>query len=171
MRRRVYWLLPDLASARATMDDLLLSGVDVHQIHFMAREDCDMSGLHAAGVLQTSDLVRSAEVGLVIGAALGGILGTFLAVLHPVAGGAPQWNLVALLVPVGALVDAWTASMIGISVPNKDVERFAAQIAQGRVLLMVDAPVPRVGEIEESLRKLHPEARRQRGQEGVPVFR
>jgi pimeloyl-ACP methyl ester carboxylesterase len=171
MRSRAYWLLPDLASARATMDDLLRSGVDVQQMYFVAREDCDMAGLHAAGVLQTSDLVRSAETGLVIGAALGGVLGTLLAVLHPGADGAPQWNLVAMLVLAGALVDAWTASMIGISVPNKELARFAAQIAQGRILLMLDVPVPRVGEIEESLRKLHPEARRQRGEEGMPAFR
>ena len=29
MRRRIYWLLPDLASARRTMDDLLLARIDV----------------------------------------------------------------------------------------------------------------------------------------------
>ncbi len=171
MRRRVYWLLPDLASARATMDDLLLAGVDVHQMHFMARDDCDMSGLHAASLLQTTDLVRSAEAGLVIGAALGGMLGVVLATLHPAADGAPQWSLVPMLVTVGALVDAWTASMIGISVPNKELERFAAPIAQGRILLMLDVPVWRVREIEARLQELHPEARRQQGEEGVPAFR
>ncbi|HEY0823914.1 MAG TPA: DUF1269 domain-containing protein [Ramlibacter sp.] len=171
MRRRVYWLLPDLASAQATMDDLLLAGIDVHQMHFMAREDCDMSGLHAAGVLQTTDLVRSAEAGFVIGAALGGLLGAFLAATHPGADGAPQWSLVPMLVIAGALVDAWTSSMIGISVPNKDLQRFAAPIAQGWVLLILDVPVWRVADIEARLRELHPEARRQRGEEGVPLFR
>jgi hypothetical protein len=76
-----------------------------------------------------------------------------------------------MLVIAGALVDAWTSSMIGISVPNKSLERFAAQIAQGRILLMLDVPVRRVGDIEERLRELHPEARRQRGEEGMPAFR
>ena len=61
--------------------------------------------------------------------------------------------------------------MIGISVPNKGLQRFAAPIAQGWILLILDVPVWRVADIEQRLRELHPEARRQRGEEGVPVFR
>jgi hypothetical protein len=170
MRSRVYWLLPDLESARATMHDLLIAGVDLRQMHFMAREDCDMTGLHEAGLLQTSDLVRSAEAGLVIGAALGGLLGAAAAASYPAPGGAPQWSLVPMLVLAGALFDAWTSSMIGISVPNKCLERFATHIAQGRILLMLDVPVASVGDIEARLRELHPEARRQAGETGLPVL-
>ena len=171
MRKRIYWLLPDLASAHATMDNLLQAGVDLREMHFMAREDCDLSGLHAAGLLQTSDLVRSAESGLVIGAALGGLLGALIAVRYPGAGGAPQWNVIPMLVLAGALFDAWTSSMIGISLPNKCLERFATHIAQGRILLMLDVPVARAGEIQARLQELHPEARMQGDEMGMPVFR
>jgi hypothetical protein len=153
VRRRVYWLLPDVASALATRDDLLLAGVDVHQMHFMGRDDCDLSGLHAASVLQTSDVIRSAASGLVVGAGLGGVLGTLAAGIFPAAGGAPQWNLIPTLVLAGALFDAWTSSMIGISAPNKCLEPFAADIAQGRILLMLDVPLPRVGEFEARFRQ------------------
>ncbi|MBK6008416.1 DUF1269 domain-containing protein [Ramlibacter ginsenosidimutans] len=170
MRRRVYWLLPNLASALATMHDLLLAGVDVHRMHFMAREDCDLSGLHAANVLQTSDVIRSAEAGSVIGAAVGGLLGALVAGIFPAPDGAPQWSLVPALVIAGALVDAWTSSMIGISVPNKCLERFAAHIAQGRILLMLDVPLQRVADIEARMRELHPEALLDRGEVEL-VFR
>src|ERR1700754_2520540 len=37
MRRRIYWLLPDLASARRTMDDLLLARIAEQHLHFVAR--------------------------------------------------------------------------------------------------------------------------------------
>lgn len=171
MRRRVYWLLPNLASALATMEDLQQAGIPLHQMHFMAREDCDMSGLHAASVLQTSDLVRSAEAGLVIGAAAGGLLGAVIAGLYPAAGGGPQWSVIPTLVLAGALFDAWTSSMIGISVPNKDLERFRGHIAQGRILLMLDLPMRQVEEIEHRFGELHPEVRMQGGDERVPVFR
>jgi hypothetical protein len=171
MRRRVYWLLPHLASAQATMDDLLLAGVDLNQMHFMGREDGDMTGLNAASLLHTSDLIRSAEAGLVMGAAVGGMLGAVAAGVFAGPDGWPQWSLIPILVLAGAVFDAWTSSMIGISVPNKGLERFAAPIAQGWILLILDVPVWRVAEIEESLRTLHPEARRQRGEEGVPAFR
>jgi hypothetical protein len=153
MRRRVYWLLPDLASARATMDDLLLAGVGLRQMHFVAAEDCDLTGLHAANVLQTTDVLRSAEAGLVVGAAVGGMLGTVAAVSYPGAGEPPQWNLIPMLVFAGALFDAWTSSMIGISAPNRRLQRFAGEIEQGRILLMVDVPMQRVAEIEARLQE------------------
>jgi hypothetical protein len=170
MRRRVYWLLPDLPSARATMEDLLAARIDLRQMHFFAREDCDMSGLHAANVLQTSDVLCSAGAGLVIGAAVGGTLGAFAAVNFPGAGEGPQWNLIPLLVVVGALFDAWTSSMIGISAPNRRLQRFAAQIEQGRILLAVDVTMERVEDIEARLQALHPEARLQGSEAGMPSF-
>ena len=171
MRRRVYWLLPDLASALATADDLLRAGVEVRQMHFTAHEDCDLSGLPAANVLQTSDVLRSAEAGLVAGAAVGGMLGASLAGIFPAPGGEPQWSLIPALVIACALFDAWTSSMIGISAPNRSLEPFAAHIAQGRILLMLDVPVRRAGEIQARLQELHPEARMEGGEMEAVVFR
>src|SRR4030095_13200915 len=83
MRRRIYWLLPDLASARKTMDDLLLARIAEQHMHFVARDDADMTGLHAANVLQTSDVIRAAQAGLVIGGAVGAALGVVAALLFP----------------------------------------------------------------------------------------
>jgi hypothetical protein len=160
MRTRVYWLLPDLASARATMGDLRQAGVELRRMHFVARDDCDLSGLHAANVLQTSDVLRSAETGLVIGAAVGGLLGAVAAFGYPDAGEPPQWSFIPELVIAGALFDVWTSSMIGISAPNKRLQRFAPELEQGRILLMLDVPVGRAEEIQARLQALHPEARR-----------
>jgi len=170
VRTRVYWLLPDLPSARATMDDLVQAGVEVRHMHFVAREDCDLSGLHAAGVLETSDVLRCAEAGLVVGAAAGGVLGAFAAVSYPGVDEAPLWGLIPALVVAGALVDAWTSSMFGISAPSKRLQRFQAEIAQGRILLLLDVPLRRAGEIEERLRALHSEARLQGAEADQPAF-
>ena len=80
MSRRIYWLLPDLESAQSTMDDLLLMGIEVRHIHFVAQEGSDTTGLNTANVLQTSDVVRAAERGLIIGAGVGALLGALVAV-------------------------------------------------------------------------------------------
>src|SRR4030095_1228558 len=101
MRRRIYWLLPDLASARKTMDDLLLARISEQHMHFVAREGADMTGLHAANVLQTSDVIRAAQAGLVIGGAVGALLGVIAAVFFPIVGDKPQWGLIAVLAMVG----------------------------------------------------------------------
>ena len=59
MRKRIFWLLPDLPSARRTMDDLLLARIENSHIHFVARDGSDMTGLHEANLFQTSDIVHA----------------------------------------------------------------------------------------------------------------
>jgi hypothetical protein len=170
MRRRIYWLLPDLASARRTMDDLLLARIDERHIHFVAREGADLSGLHAANVLQTSDVIRAAEAGLVIGGASGAVLGALVAVFYPIVGDSPQWGLIAVLAFVGAGLGAWASSMIGISTPSERLKRFQGEIERGSILLMADVPRGRVDEIEGRLQALHPEARLEGIEPNIPAF-
>lgn len=170
MRRRIYWLLPDLASARRTMDDLLLARISEAHIHFVASEDADMSGLHAANILQTSDVIRAAQAGLVIGGAVGAVLGVVVALFFPIVGTSPQWGMVAVLALVGAGFGAWASSMIGVSTPNDRLKRFEPAIKQGQILLMADVPHSRVEEIETRLQALHPEAHLEGVEPNIPAF-
>jgi pimeloyl-ACP methyl ester carboxylesterase len=170
MLRRLYWLLPDLKSAQAAMDDLLLGGIDWRHMHFVARDGVDTSGLHVANVLQTSDFVRSAERGLIIGASVGGLLGALVAVLYPDAGDDPQWGMAVMVAISGAFFGPWAASMIGVSTPSERLKRFAPQIEQGRILLMIDVPLWRVEQIEARLRALHPDAHSAGSEPDIPAF-
>jgi hypothetical protein len=170
MRRRIYWLLPNLASAKRTMDDLLLARISEQHIHFVGREDTDLSGLHAANILQTSDVIRAAEMGIVVGGSAGALIGVACAVLFPIVGDSPQWGIAAVLAVLGSGFGAWSASMIGVSVPSQRLKRFQAAIEQGQLLLMVDVPRSRVGEIESRLQSLHPEARLEGLEPNIPAF-
>jgi hypothetical protein len=170
MRRRIYWLLPDLASARRTMDDLLLARISEPHIHFVAREGEVLTGLHPANLLQTSDVVRSAQAGLVIGGAAGAVLGVIVALFFPLFGDSPEWGMVAVLAIVGAGFGAWSSSLIGISTPNHRLKRFESAIEQGQILLMVDVPRSRVDDIESRLQTLHPEAHLEGVEPNIPAF-
>jgi hypothetical protein len=170
MRRRIYWLIPDLISARQTMDDLLLARISERHIHFVGREGADMSGLHAANVLQTSDIVRAAQAGLVTGGGVGAVAGAVVAVLLPIVGDSPQWGMVAVLAVAGALFGAWTASMIGVSAPSQRLSRFVAALDHGWYLLMVDVPRGQVTAIEARLQLLHPEAQLEGVEPNIPAF-
>ncbi len=170
MRRRIYWLLPDLPSARRTMDDLLLARVAEAHIHFVGREDDDLSGLHAANILQTSDLIRSAQMGLMFGGLAGVLLGGVVALFFPIVGDTPQVGMIAVIAVLGGLFGAWSSSMIGVSVPSHRLERFAPAIQQGQILLMVDVPRSRVEEIEARLQALHPEAHLEGVEPDIPAF-
>lgn len=170
MRRRIYWLLPDLDSARRTMDDLLLARIAEQHMHFVAREDVDLGGLHPANILQTSDVVRSAQLGLVVGGVGGAVLGVLAAIFFPIVGDQPQWGMVAVLAMLGAAFGAWSSSLIGVSTPSHRLKRFEAAIEQGQVLLMVDVPRSRVDEIESRLQALHPEAHLEGVDPNIPAF-
>lgn len=170
MRRRIYWLLPDVASARRTMDDLLLARIDEGHIHFVAREETDMTGLHPANLLQTSDVVRAAQLGLVVGGATGAIAGVLGVLGFSLTGDAPHWGVAAVLAVVGAPLGAWAASMIGVSVPSQRLRRFSAAIEAGQLVLMVDVPRGRVAEIEALLATAHPEGHFEGEEPNIPAF-
>ena len=171
MRRRIYWLMPDTASARRAMHDLVQARVDVARIHFAASEDTDLGGLRAANVWQTSDLVHAAKTGWVVGSACGMVVGLIAAMIFPVVGEDPEWEMAVVLGVLGGLIGAWSASMIGISIPSPHLQRFEGALAEGWILLMVDLPRGRAQEIESLLRTAHPEALFEGEAAQVPAFR
>ncbi|OGB39661.1 MAG: DUF1269 domain-containing protein [Burkholderiales bacterium RIFCSPLOWO2_12_67_14] len=170
MSKRIYWLLPDVASARRTMDDMLLARIDERHMHFVGREDINLSGLHVANVLQPSYVVRAAQWGALIGAVLGSAAGLVVAWYLPAAGEPPQGGLVVVLAMVGAIFGTWASSMIGVSIPSQRLRRFERAIQQGQILLMLDVPPGRVEAIESRLQALHPEARLEGIEPNIPAF-
>lgn len=170
MKRRIYWLMPDLASARRAMDDLVRARVDVARIHFAGPEGMDMSGLHAANVWQTSDLVHAAKTGWMVGSACGVVLGLVAAMMFPIVGDDPEWEVAVFVAILGGVVGAWSASMVGISIPSTRLQRFEGAIAAGQILLMVDLPRSRVREVEALLQSAHPEARFEGEEPRIPAF-
>jgi hypothetical protein len=157
MRRRLYFLLPDLESARLTANDLLLARVEFRHMHFLGRRGTDLGDLHEANPLQKTDLVHGAEVGLVLGGVCGLLLGLFI-VFSPPPGVTLQLVIVLATALGGALLGAWVASLVGASVPNSRIKQYQAEIERGAILLMVDVPPSRVEEIRELVHRRHPEA-------------
>jgi hypothetical protein len=152
------------------MDDLLLARVTERQIHFVGGEDADLSGLHAANILQTSDLIRSAQMGLIFGGLAGVLLGGLVALYFPIFGDGTEFGMIAVIAILGALFGAWSSSMIGVSVPSHRLERFTPAIEAGQILLMVDVPRSRVDETEARLKALHPEAHLEGVEPDIPAF-
>src|SRR2546430_954526 len=66
MKRRLYFLLPDVASATRAANDLLLARVEDRHMHFLAKRGTALGELHEAGYLFKTDLVRGAGIGLAL---------------------------------------------------------------------------------------------------------
>ncbi|MEW5966775.1 MAG: DUF1269 domain-containing protein [Pseudomonadota bacterium] len=169
MRRRLYFMVPDVDSARQIRDELLLARIEDSHIHVLAKDGIALAGLHEASILQKSDFVHGAETGLAVGGGIGIIAG-LVAVFFPPAGVDLQLVTILLTALVGAAFGAWVASMVASSIPNSRLRNFESAIAAGQVLMMVDAPSGRVDEIRKLVAARHPEAMNSGTEPTIPAF-
>jgi hypothetical protein len=169
MRRRLYFLLPDTDSARGMLDEMLLARIDVGHIHFLARRDTLPDDLPEANVLQKTDIVHGAQLGMAIGG-VAGMLGGLLLVFFPPEGVTLQLVTVLAGAVFGALFGAWASSLVGSAVPNSKLKAFHQAIERGNVLMMVDVPMRRVHEITDLVARRHPEAVSGGFEPTIPAF-
>jgi hypothetical protein len=157
MRRRLFFMLPDVTVARTLMNELLLARIDARHIHFLSRRDSLPSDLPEATFLQKTDFVHALEAGGLVGG-IAGAVGGGLVWLFPPQGLVPELIVVLAGSLLGVVLGAWFASMAGSSVPNSALRAFQSGMESGKVLLMVDVPFRRVEEIRVLVASHHPEA-------------
>lgn len=156
MKRRLYFLLPDVASATASANDLLLARVEDRHMHFLAKRGTDLGELHEASYLIKTDLMRGAAIGLGLGVLGGAILG-YMIVNHPPDGTHPGLAAAVLAAVVGAVLGVWLGSMAATAVPNSRLKTFDGDIGRGKVLMIVDVSYERVDGIRGIVASRHPE--------------
>ncbi len=170
MRRRLYFVLPDVPAAEQTTNNLLLARIEERHIHCLGRRGTSLGTLHEASVLQKTDLAHGAQIGLIVGAICGVLLGLAL-VFVPMAG---QSTLPMAAIPIallgGAVFGAWASSIIASSAPNSRLRMFSNDFASGRILMMVDVPRGRVEEIREMVARRHPDAAAHGIEPAIPAF-
>ena len=126
MRRRLYFVLPDIESARTMLNEMLLARIEVRHIHFLAKRDALPDDLPEANVLQKTDIVHGAQMGIGIGAVVGAVAGA-LVVLFPPTGITLKFITVLIVAIGGAFFGAWASSMVASSVPNSRLKAFRAR--------------------------------------------
>ncbi|MCZ7566546.1 MAG: DUF1269 domain-containing protein [Burkholderiales bacterium] len=169
MRRRLYFLVPNVEVAGKVVDELLLARVEERHIHVLAKRGTPLGDLPEASFLQKSDFLPAVERAIPLGGATGTLAGLVALALEPgivVAGGAVL--LVSAL--AGAGVGAWLGGMVGMNVGNTRLRAFEGAIERGELLMMVDVPLERVGEISGRIKKHHPEAQPEGTEPTVPPF-
>jgi hypothetical protein len=170
MRHRLYYLLPDIDSARKTLDDLLLQRIEQRHIHFLTGGAMVPADMPEANFLQKTDVVHGAKTGMIAGTLMGiaaGVLMVFYFDLTQQARGAA---LVLFTTAFGLLFGGWAASMVAAAIPNSRLAAFYPEIDKGKILMIADVPARRVDEIEKVLAARHPEMRFGGEDPHVPVF-
>ncbi|MEY3220544.1 MAG: hypothetical protein RIT27_1901 [Pseudomonadota bacterium] len=158
MRRRLYFLLPDVAHCKALVAELRDQGVTNQQIHVVARDDIELEGLHQASVLQKTELAHGLEWGVGLGG-IAGLLGGLLAVTFPPAGILLAGEAILLGTTLaGAGFGAVVSALVAGDIPNQELEDFQDRIALGEILLLLDIPTQEVDDITRLIKTHHPEA-------------
>lgn len=119
-----------IAAARA-------AGVEDEAITLVARHDIEMDEVPGERIDVAADVVPAAWRGAATGGALG-LVGGLVGVAVP-AIGIPLAGI-GLLTLTGAAVGAWSSALMGSEVPSQVRREFEAEIAAGRVLVVIDAP-------------------------------
>jgi len=167
--RRLYFLVPDVSHAHKIVNELLSSHVEEKHIHILAKAGTPLEDLPEAGLAQKSDLIPALERGISLGGVTG-LLAGIAAVTVPTAGIVLGGGAILAITLAGAGVGAWMATMIGVDVPNTRLTKFEDAINNGEILMMVDVAKDRVDEINDLVKKHHPEAEVEGTEPSIPEF-
>lgn len=169
--RRLYFLIPDVETARQVVDRLLLERVPERHIHVVAKDHQMLRdrSIPEAGLLQESDLIPAAERGLAAGGATG-LLAGLVAVTFPPAGLALGGGAMLATTVAGAAFGALVGPMIGISAPNSQLKQFQEAIEDGQLLMVVDVPKDDVEHFNALVNELHPAVDVKGTEPTVPPF-
>lgn len=155
--RRLYFLMPDITSTHNLVNELLLSHVEERHIHVIAKDGTPMEDMPEASIFQKSDFVPAIEKGLTLGAITGVVCG-LAAMTFPPAGLIIGGGAVFAMGAAGAGVGGLLSSMVGISIPSSRLKKFEEAVDKGEFLVLIDVIRTRVDEIEDLVKRHHPEA-------------
>lgn len=167
--RRIYFLVPDVPSGKAIVNELLLARIEERRIHVLARDGTPLQDLPAARLAQRSDLIPALERGAAAGGLTGAVAG-LMAATFPPAGLVLGGGAVVGITLLGSGFGAWVSAMIGVGVPSRRLAQFEGAIAGGELLMMVDVPSARVEEVEAIVTRHHPEAELEGFEPNIPEF-
>ena len=155
MERRLYFLLPDVAHARAVVAKLETNGIERQYTHVIAAKGIDLEGLPLASPNQRMDLGARLETIFWDGNLVLFVLALMALIALILMNVSGFW----LLVPAIILL---TTFILGVGftkyIPNVHLSEFADALRHQEILLLVDVPEGQVARVEKLVHSNHPEA-------------
>ena len=159
--RRIYFLTRTTDSARRITDELLLGRIAETNIHILTHTDHRPDALPEEANSDESDFWPALFKGLGLGGLTGLLVGIVIAVTPYFGIGTSAMTstpFLAVMAIFGALMGAFAAAIVGVSVVNPSLERFEQALDDGRILVMADVPRDRVDELAQRIKQAEPDA-------------
>lgn len=148
MKLRHVFSTQDAIGAARAVQVLQEQGIDDDAISLVARNDIELDRIPNRLKEADTDLMPAAARGMAIGGATGVLAGLAAMVIPPLGitlAGA------AALGAAGALVGGWSSALMGSAIPDPVRQQFEAEIAAGRILVLVDADEATQARLEPAL--------------------
>jgi hypothetical protein len=153
--KRIYFLVPDIATTHKIVDELRSEGIEDRHIHVLAKRDTPLEDLPEAGVTIKTDFISGLERGGALGGTTGLLAG--LAALR-FAGFAIAGGPILGLIMAGATIGSLASGLAGMNSGNSKLKKFEQAIENGELLILLDIPKDRIEAIKKLVAKHHPEA-------------
>ena len=155
VERRLYFLLPDVAHARAVVAKLEKNGIERKYTHVIAAKGIDLEGLPLASPNQRMDLGARLETIFWNGNLVLFFLALMALVVLMLVNVSGLWLVLASTIML-------TTFIVGVGftnfIPNVHLSEFADALRHQEILLMVDVSVGQIARVETLIHHNHPEA-------------
>jgi hypothetical protein len=148
MKKRHVFSTPDVATAEAVRRQARQLGIGREFVFLEASHEIEERIIDDERKNVSMDIVPAAWHGTIYGAAAGFAAGV-LALYVPFFG--VSLAGVGALTIVGALVGTWASVLMGSALPDEVRRTFAAELASGQVLVVIDAEPESFDQIEPAL--------------------
>lgn len=136
MKTRHVYSTADLAMAHAAMDAARRGGVANDDVSLIARSDIELDAIPDDRKVVEGDFYPAAIRGVTGGAAVGLLAGIVAVVVPPIGLTLAGIGVTTL---AGAAVGGWATALSGSAVPDPVRRAFEDEIAQGKILVVLDA--------------------------------
>ena len=148
MKTRHIYLMQSVADAEQAIVALRAQGVAEEHIALVARADIEMARIPDDYRNASTDFMPAAMRGA-LGGGTAGVLAGLIGVAVPAIGitlaGA------AAVAAIGAAAGAWASALAGSALPDPIRRQFEQEIAEGRILLLVDCEDENFADIDATL--------------------
>jgi hypothetical protein len=158
---RLYFLIPDVDNATQIVTALKEMGIMNECMHVIVKdlekpEKLEMVQVLAGGVIERTDFLHALGRGLVVGGIIGMVAGLLLLVL-PLEAFIIGPGTVACVTIFGSIFGAWASTLVGVAIPNPEVEKLERAVEAGGIMMLVDIPKIKEKEIMTFMHTYHPE--------------
>ncbi|XOV77714.1 MAG: hypothetical protein ACFHVJ_12240 [Aestuariibacter sp.] len=132
------FLLNNLSNSDVLQSQLVATGIDENDIHFVSENSADFAGhhIHEASIFEERDLIHSSIRTATLGAAVGAVVNIGIYFIQPYGWQIELINVVLLmLLFIG--FGGWIGGMIGISSRNYRLSKHEVDLKRGKAIMLV----------------------------------